>query len=330
MRRPKRVWCWPGKGTPNGAQVKQTPPRPVENMVVGTNEVPGPETRERNCRVLGFPKLGSIYDYQCELRPDPDRVGAVNASDKIPVISNAETGSAGGKDSRENGDTIFSDPENVRSRVYVLHQWTWYYSDSPFPLFRPKRMCLVRAERANYLSEFTRGVGGKVTIDRRDHTAKIRLFGGSTMLRTRACTALLDTGSPASVIKEKVRQEMLACGSGSGDGRTEIAPKPRRGFHGVPLITSSYVRLNLQLENLKKTDRGSVRSPTVCLVVFAHVVPEEEAMTVDVLLGCCCCSHINLHNQVRGDRTGSSHSGAEEYPRENTHTTQGGTRIYHC
>ena len=32
---------------------------------------------------------------------------------------------------------------------------------------------------------------------------------------------------------------------------------------------------------------------------------------------CCCCrSHINLHNQVRGHRTGSSDSGAEEYPRE--------------
>ena len=43
----------------------------------------------------------------------------------------------------------------------------------------------------------------------------------------------------------------------------------------------------------------------------------------------CCCSQINSHNQIRGHRTGSSHSGAEEYPRENTHTTQGGTRIYH-
>ena len=29
-----------------------------------------------------------------------------------------------------------------------------------------------------------------------------------------------------------------------------------------------------------------------------------------------CCSHINSHNQVRGHRAGSSHSGAEEYPRE--------------
>ena len=33
---------------------------------------------------------------------------------------------------------------------------------------------------------------------------------------------------------------------------------------------------------------------------------------------CCCCSHTNSHNQVRGHRTGSSHSGAEEYLGKNT------------
>ena len=37
-----------------------------------------------------------------------------------------------------------------------------------------------------------------------------------------------------------------------------------------------------------------------------------------VIRCCCCCSHINSHDQVRGHRTGSSHSGAEEYARENT------------
>ena len=31
---------------------------------------------------------------------------------------------------------------------------------------------------------------------------------------------------------------------------------------------------------------------------------------------CCCCSHIISHNQVRGHKTGTGHSGAEEYPRE--------------
>ena len=39
----------------------------------------------------------------------------------------------------------------------------------------------------------------------------------------------------------------------------------------------------------------------------------QEPPIVRVLL---LFSHINSHNQVRGHRTGSSHSGAEEYPRE--------------
>ena len=38
--------------------------------------------------------------------------------------------------------------------------------------------------------------------------------------------------------------------------------------------------------------------------------------------GTSCCSHINPHNQVRGHRTGSSHSGAEEYPRKGTYATR--------
>ena len=38
-------------------------------------------------------------------------------------------------------------------------------------------------------------------------------------------------------------------------------------------------------------------------------------------------SHINSHNQVRGHRTGSSHSGAEEYPREK-HTQPKVVRAY--
>ena len=41
-----------------------------------------------------------------------------------------------------------------------------------------------------------------------------------------------------------------------------------------------------------------------------------------VIHNSCCCSDINWHNQVRGHRTGSSRSGAEEYPWEKTQTYQ--------
>ena len=92
------------------------------NMVVGTNEVSGPEPREKKCRVLGNPKLGSIYrlyEEQCELKPDPDQVGSVNASDKSPIVPNAETGSASSMDNKESGDKIFSDPENIRNGIHA-------------------------------------------------------------------------------------------------------------------------------------------------------------------------------------------------------------------
>ena len=49
---------------------------------------------------------------------------------------------------------------------------------------------------------------------------------------------------------------------------------------------------------------------------------EEVATSVEGLPRSVCCSHIYSHNQVRGHRTGSSHSGAEEYPREKTQTNQ--------
>ena len=45
-------------------------------------------------------------------------------------------------------------------------------------------------------------------------------------------------------------------------------------------------------------------------------------LTVFAMLLLLCCSHINSHNQVRGHRTGSSHSGVEEYPREKKKKTQ--------
>ena len=41
---------------------------------------------------------------------------------------------------------------------------------------------------------------------------------------------------------------------------------------------------------------------------------------------CCCCSRISWRNQVRGHRTGSSHSGSDEYPRGKHKQTKGLTR----
>ena len=51
------------------------------------------------------------------------------------------------------------------------------------------------------------------------------------------------------------------------------------------------------------------------LIVTWYLVPDSAYW-----YSSCCCSQINSHNQVRGQRTGSSHSGVEEYPRKKTQT----------
>ena len=119
-------------------------------------------------------------------------------------------------------------------------------------------------------------------LDRRHHTTEVQLFAGSKALRTHACTALLDTGSPAYFIQEKVWLRMLACGAALEDGLTTVDQKTWGGFHGVPLHTSSHVRLNIQIATHK--NRRSDLSPMVCMVVHAHIVP-PTAMTTAVLLG---------------------------------------------
>ena len=78
-------------------------------------------------------------------------------------------------------------------------------------------MLLRRGERADFLSQFTRAVGGDVILNRKNH-----MFAGSKALKTHTCAALLDTGSPASFIQEKVWLRMLACGAASEDGLSRV------------------------------------------------------------------------------------------------------------
>ena len=52
------------------------------------------------------------------------------------------------------------------------------------------------------------------------------------------------------------------------------------------------------------------------LLNYSTEFPRPHSEPTRICCCCCCCFHINSHNQDRGHRTGSSHSGAEEYPRE--------------
>ena len=52
--------------------------------------------------------------------------------------------------------------------------------------------------------------------------------------------------------------------------------------------------------------------------IWLRVTKGEEEIVHEFVHCCWCCFHIISHNQVRGYRTGSSHSGAEEYPSKKT------------
>ena len=73
--------------------------------------------------------------------------------------------------------------------------------------------------------------------------------------------------------------------------------------------------VTLELRNTpgKNTNNSRLYTHISQLTQF---MPPPETYGSEIGSQCCCCSHINSYNQVRGHRTGSSYSGAEEYPRE--------------
>ncbi|CAM9646343.1 unnamed protein product [Laminaria digitata] len=172
-------------------------------MLVGMDDVFDLGIRKKSGR---FPKvhgLRSIEGTQHKLKPDLEVTGEGNASNP-----NFVGGKAGGKPVKgsfikcNSGD--FSGPEIHNDNIHALETPARKSSYVPPPVFPPDRVLLLPGERTDYLSEFTRAVGGDVMLDRWDHTVGAQLFAGTKALRTQAVKALLDAGSPASFIQEKM------------------------------------------------------------------------------------------------------------------------------
>ena len=62
--------------------------------------------------------------------------------------------------------------------------------------------------------------------------------------------------------------------------------------------------------------------------IAGHLDEEHTTRSGGVVVVVVVVVVINWHNQVRGHRTGSSHSGVEEYPNNKTHGNKSGTRKY--
>lgn len=126
--------------------------------------------------------------------------------------------------------------------------------------------------------EYTGAVRGKTTLDRRRHTTRASVFGGSNATREHAFTVLLDTGSLATFMKDKVWQRTISYRAVSSNGFMKIAETKWGGFHGRPLIPSSRVCIYVQMRGASGVAVGDARALTVCLAAHAHAVP-FEAMT---------------------------------------------------
>ena len=173
------------------------------------------ETPGRSGRFPRSPGLRKIL----EKRSEPEENASVLGSNRESGSSNLKVCSG--------GDSIYTLDISVKNA-----------SDRPSAVFPPTHTRFMTRERDDFLSGFTRAVGGEVLLNRRHHTTEVQLFAGSKALRTHACTALLDTGSPASFIQEKVWMRAVACGASSEDGLTAVDQKTCGGFYGVPLYTS--------------------------------------------------------------------------------------------
>ena len=104
------------------------------------------------------------------------------------------------------------------------------------------------------------------------------------MLRTKSCVALLDKGSPAHFVREKVWNDKLGSGAASSDDEVPTQSQRWGRFHGKLFTTSTSVRLNILLGRKEAISCKSSEDTTVQTVVWAHIVP-DRVMSCDLLLG---------------------------------------------
>ena len=137
----------------------------------------------------------SIVEKQTVFNPKPDKVGGINASGSKPLVFDAELQSAKRRNSKSVVRIFFSDPELIRDRIIAIQSPVRNRPETSAPVFPPSPVRLRRGERADFLSQFTRAVGGDVILNRKKHTTGVHLSAGGKVLKTHTCTVLLDTGS---------------------------------------------------------------------------------------------------------------------------------------
>ena len=197
--------------------------------------------------------MPTIFERQTAKRPEQN-VDVSSMTSNTPSIDRSS--------SVQEGE--FSSKPGMPDSIYALGPKQNLSSETLPNIFPLCQEEIESGERAEYLPEFTRAVGGEVTLDKRRHTARAQIFGESKATRTQNCTVLLDTGSPSSFIQRKVWQHILRCGAASRNGLTEMPERKWGGFHGIPLTTNSRVRLNIQMGGERGITSDNGRAQSVC------------------------------------------------------------------
>ena len=92
----------------------------------------------------------------------------------------------------------FGDTRKDRDRIYAVGEFvnsvTRREDDQVYP---PPPAGFTAGEPVEFLSPYTRAVGGDVTLDRHRHTTRVKVFAGSRAVTMKACEACLLYTSPS-------------------------------------------------------------------------------------------------------------------------------------
>ena len=116
-----------------------------------------------------------------------------------------------------------------------------------------------------------------MTLDDVSFTTEIAIHSRGYAIAPYTCVALLDTGSPQTVIRSDVLDRVLLVGAASSACERPSSPRSWRGF-GVSAPSRTTTRIHLGVQCFRE------KEPTYFLAVWACVVP-PPVMKHAVLLG---------------------------------------------
>ena len=120
-------------------------------------------------------------------------------------------------------------------------------------------------------------------------------------------------GSPASLVRKRVWNDMLGSGAASSDGQAHMQPPKRDGFHGKPPTTGTKVQLNVFLGRKRPRSSESSEDTSVQTVVWAHIVA-DRVRSYDLLLERDSWDHfpVRKYKETTEDETAVTFTAQDE------------------